>query len=118
VVASRKIPGGGTPDWSFYRKTVSSAANLLARSLLGLGVKDATSGYRAFTRRAVEAIDFPSIGESGFAFQIETLSRARKAGLKVMEVPFIYRERIHGKSKFGRKEVWAFIRTVFRLAFD
>lgn len=118
VVASRKIPGGGTPDWSFYRRTVSSAANLLARLMLGLRVKDATSGYRAFTRHAIEAIDFRSIGESGFAFQIETLSRARKWDLKVMEVPFVYRERIHGKSKFGRKEVWAYIKTVFRLAFE
>ncbi len=117
VVASRKVTGGGTPDWPLHRRLISSAANLLSRILLGIKVRDATSGYRAFSRNALEKTDFRSAGDEGFAFQIEMLSQSKKAGLNVSEVPFVFRERKYGKSKLRRSEIWGFLKTVLRLTF-
>lgn len=115
VVASRKVPGGGVPDWSFTRRLVSSTANLMAKTILRIGVNDATSGYRSFSRNALERIEFQTLTSEGFGFQIETLTRAKRAGLTIREVPMIFRDRKLGKSKLRRSEIWNFLKTLAKL---
>lgn len=115
VVASRKVPGGGVPDWSFTRRLVSSTANLMAKTILRIGVNDATSGYRSFSRNALEKIEFQTLTSEGFGFQIETLTRAKRAGLTIREVPMIFRDRKLGKSKLRRSEIWNFLKTLAKL---
>ena len=57
VIGSRNIPGGGVEGWGLGRHVLSKGGSLYARTILGLGVHDLTAGYKAFTRRALEAID-------------------------------------------------------------
>ncbi len=61
VIGSRNIPGGGVEGWGLGRHVISKGGSLYSRTILGLDVKDLTSGYKAFTRRALQAIDLPSV---------------------------------------------------------
>ena len=105
VIGSRYVPGGGVTNWSRARLALSRAGNAYARTLLGLPVRDATSGYRAFRRSALRTLLAGGIGSEGYAFQIELAYRAWRAGLAVGEVPITFREREHGRSKISRRIV-------------
>jgi len=117
VVGSRYIAGGGVVGWGIRRKLISRAANMLARVVAGVKIHDATSGYRAFTRKAVEKLGFEKVKSGGFSFQVETLFQAQKAKLKIGEVPFTFIDRERGESKMGLKEIVAFASTCLRLLF-
>ncbi len=80
AVGSRNIPGGGVEGWGPGRHLLSKGGSLYARLVLGVPVRDLTTGYKAYTRRALEALDLPSIGSSGYAFQVETTYRALLRG--------------------------------------
>ncbi|MCS6784973.1 MAG: polyprenol monophosphomannose synthase [Candidatus Caldarchaeum sp.] len=106
VIASRYVEGG---KWAagFRRMIVSRGANLLARIATGLKLRDMTSGYRAYSARAVEhLIEKPF--ERGYVFQVELAYRLSKAGFKIDEVPFIFKERREGRSKLSSKEIILF----------
>ena len=116
AIASRYIPGGGISGWSRLRRTVSRGANGYARSMLGLKVKDATSGYRAFSKAAAEAVARAELPAKGFEFQVATL-HLLKDKWKTVEVPFTFTERTAGKSKLGLADVARFFVAVLRMAF-
>ncbi|MBI4604272.1 MAG: glycosyltransferase [Planctomycetes bacterium] len=100
AVGSRLIAGGGVEDWPLPRRLLSRAGSLYARSLLGLPVRDATSGFRAYRAEALQAIELDSIRSRGFAFQVEILRRVLDLdGARVSEVPVLFRNRRRGKSK-------------------
>jgi dolichol-phosphate mannosyltransferase len=102
VVGSRYVPGGGTRDWGFVRRAVSRAGALYARALLGLAVRDPTSGFKCYRRDVLERIDLDRIASKGYAFQIETVYRAVRAGFRVAEIPITFSERELGGSKMSR----------------
>jgi len=116
AIASRYIPGGGISGWGRLRRMVSRGANAYARSMLGLSVKDATSGYRAFSRAAAEAVARADLPAKGFEFQVATL-HLLKDKWKTVEVPFTFNERTAGKSKLGLADVAKFFVVVARMAF-
>ena len=99
VLGSRYVPGGGTQNWGLVRRFVSRGGCLYAQILLGLRVRDLTGGFKCFQRKALEAIDLDALSAHGYAFQIETTYRVRRAGLRVREVPIIFVERRAGASK-------------------
>jgi dolichol-phosphate mannosyltransferase len=99
VLGSRYVPGGGTENWGLVRRFVSRGGCLYAQILLGLQVRDLTGGFKCFRREALEAIDLDALAAHGYAFQIETTYRVRRAGLRVREVPIIFVERRAGASK-------------------
>lgn len=101
VIGSRRVPGGGTENWGVGRRFVSFAGSLYARAILGVGVKDLTGGFNGFRRKALQSLQLDSIGTSGYGFQIEIKYRAVKSGLKVMEMPIIFRDREEGVSKMS-----------------
>jgi dolichol-phosphate mannosyltransferase len=103
VIGSRNIPGGGVEGWGVGRHVISKGGSLYSRTILGLEVKDLTSGYKAFTRRALEAIDIDSVHSNGYSFQIEMTYRAIRRGMRVKEVPIVFVDRTLGKSKMSRK---------------
>ncbi len=105
VVGSRYIPGGKVHNWSPFRLLLSRGGNLYARALLRLSIRDATSGYRAYHRRVLEALDLGAIRSEGYAFQIEMVLRAARAGFRVVEVPITFWERRAGRSKLSRRIV-------------
>jgi dolichol-phosphate mannosyltransferase len=102
ALGSRYVPGGGTRDWGFVRRAVSRAGALYARALLGLPVQDPTSGFKCYRREVLEGIDLDRIASKGYAFQIETVYRAVRAGFRVAEIPITFSERERGGSKMSR----------------
>lgn len=116
-LGSRYIEGGEIVGWSTKRKIVSWGANFLTRMILGFGVKDATSGYRAFTREALTKIDYVDAGTEAYAFQVEMLHRCVQRKLPIEEVPITFYERTLGKSKLTRGDILDFLRTILRLRF-
>jgi len=99
VLGSRYAPGGGTANWGLVRRIVSRGGCLYAQAILGLGVRDLTGGFKCFRRAALEAIDLDALSAHGYAFQIETTYRVKRAGLRVREVPITFVERRAGASK-------------------
>jgi dolichol-phosphate mannosyltransferase len=105
VLGSRYVPGGGTENWGLVRRFVSRGGCLYAQIVLGLQVRDLTGGFKCFRRGTLEAIDLGALSAHGYAFQIETTYRVRRAGLRVREVPIIFVERRAGASKMTRSIV-------------
>jgi dolichol-phosphate mannosyltransferase len=99
VLGSRYAPGGGTENWGLLRRFVSRGGCLYAQVLLGMRVRDLTGGFKCFRRATLEAIDLDALSAHGYAFQIETTYRVRRAGLRITEVPITFVERRAGASK-------------------
>jgi dolichol-phosphate mannosyltransferase len=105
TIGSRYIPGGSVTDWSRTRVALSRAGNVYARLMLGVPVKDATSGYRVYRRGLLEALVERPFHSDGYGFQIELVWRAGLLGFDVGEAPITFREREHGVSKISRRIV-------------
>lgn len=116
-LGSRYVQGGRILGWSTKRKIVSWGANFLTRTILGLHVKDATSGYRAFTREVLTKVGYMDAGTKAYAFQVEMLHRCARHEFPIEEVPITFHERKLGKSKLTRRDILDFLRTILRLRF-
>ena len=102
VVASRYCEGGGVdPNWQEHRAMLSRYANMGIRAIMGIDAQDPTSGFKAYRRTALEAIDLDSLELTGFGFQAEVAYRTQGAGLQVVEQPYTFMERTAGKSKMS-----------------
>ena len=99
VIGSRWVPGGRVVNWSVFRQALSRGGNGYTRLLLGLPVRDSTSGFRVFRRSALKAIPLESVASVGYCFQVDLVWRAVQAGLRVSEVPIDFVERVTGTSK-------------------
>ena len=99
VLGSRYAPGGGTANWGLVRRVVSRGGCLYAQVILGMRVRDLTGGFKCFRRPTLETIDLDALSAHGYAFQIETTYRVRRAGLRIQEVPITFVERRAGASK-------------------
>ncbi len=102
VIGSRYVPGGTVVNWPKSRELLSRGANLYARLMLGIQVKDATAGFRAYRTSTLRRIGLDNVESQGYCFQIDLVLRTIKAGLTVREVPITFVERVHGASKMSR----------------
>jgi dolichol-phosphate mannosyltransferase len=118
IIGSRNIPGGGVEGWGLGRHVLSKGGSLYSRTILGVSVRDLTSGFKAFTRRALEAIDLDAVQSNGYSFQIELTYRALRRGMRVTEVPITFVDRRAGKSKMSRKIFAEAIGMVWKLRAD
>jgi dolichol-phosphate mannosyltransferase len=98
-VGSRYTEGGKVPHWPWYRKALSRYANRYAGFVLGLRVRDATSGYRAYQANTLLRADYLTTRSKGYGFQIETAYRAWRAGCVIKEIPISFTDRVRGESK-------------------
>lgn len=115
-IGSRYVEGGGVaPDWGWHRKLLSRTANAVTRLALGFDVRDCTSGFRCYRRRAIEGIDWSEIRSNGYSFLVEALFVARSRGFSFGETPILFENRSRGRSKVGVQEVFRAIATVLRL---
>ena len=105
VIGSRYVEGGSVSNWSRARVALSKAGNRYARLMLGLPVRDATSGFRVYRAGILERITRTPVAADGYGFQIELAYRAWREGASVGEVPITFREREHGRSKISRRIV-------------
>lgn len=110
VIGSRWIRGGAVRNWPLHREVLSRGANIYARLALGIGVHDATAGYRVFRRATLDAIDLDSVSSHGYCFQIDLTLRTDTAGIDIGEVPITFVERERGESKMSgsivREALW------------
>jgi len=114
-VGSRWVPGGGTRDWSFLRTFISRGGSVYARLILGVPVRDLTSGFKCFSRRVLERLDLETVGSNGYAFQVEMNFRCHRHGFRVAEVPIMFVDRRVGKSKMGSHIVTEAMTMVLKL---
>jgi len=115
VIGSRYVKGGNIIGFNFVRKLISGSAQFAARSILGLKVKDATSGYRIYKKKVLVRIKFDSILSQGYSYLIESLFLATKSGFKIGEVPIVFKNRRLGSSKISSAEIFKALNTVIRL---
>jgi dolichol-phosphate mannosyltransferase len=101
VIGSRYINGINVVNWPLSRIILSYFASIYSRVITGLPVKDATSGFVGFKREVLEKMNLSSILFNGYAFQIELKFKAFKNNFKILEIPIIFRDRVHGESKMS-----------------
>ena len=114
VIGSRWVPGGSVTNWSVARELLSRGGNLYTRLLLGIHVRDATAGYRLFRRTTLEKIDLDDVSSYGYVFQADLAFRTLRAGLRVVEVPIEFVERVRGDSKMTRDVATESLRRITR----
>ena len=101
VIGSRYVPGGSVPHWPWYRRALSRYGNAYACAVLGMSVRDATAGFRAYRVGALQDIDVFSTRAKGYGFQIETAYRVSRSGRTLTEVPITFTDRVRGYSKMS-----------------
>lgn len=110
VLGSRWVPGGRVTDWPRSRALLSRGGNLYVRLVLGLHLRDATGGFRAFRRDVLADLDLGDVASQGYCFQVDLARRAVAAGYRVVEVPIDFVERELGSSKMSgeivREALW------------
>jgi glycosyltransferase involved in cell wall biosynthesis len=105
AIGSRYVPGGRVVDWPPHRLALSAGGNRYVRVVTGVPVMDATSGYRAFRREVLEALDLSTVRSDGYSFQLEMVLRTWRAGFRIVEIPIVFTERSEGASKISRSIV-------------
>ncbi len=101
VIGSRWVRGGAVRNWPLHRQLLSRGANFYTRLVLGLGVRDATAGYRVFRRETLDAIDLDAVSSRGYCFQVDLTLRTDAEGIDIAEVPITFVERAYGESKMS-----------------
>jgi dolichol-phosphate mannosyltransferase len=110
TIGSRYIPGGSVPHWPWHRRALSRWGNGYAGFMLACGVRDMTSGFRAYRRSTLEAVDYAGTRAVGYGFQIELTYRVSRWGGRIEEVPIEFTDRVRGHSKMSPsvafEELW------------
>ncbi|WP_435300039.1 polyprenol monophosphomannose synthase [Timonella sp. A28] len=101
VLGSRWVPQGKVVNWPKHREVLSRGGNTYVRVLLGLGLQDATGGFRAYRAQVLRDIDFSTIQSHGYCFQVDMARSVIKAGGEIREVPIVFVERTAGESKMS-----------------
>ena len=102
VIGSRYVAGASlAEEWSWHRKMLSGFANMYVRTLLRLGIRDVTAGFKLWRSSALNTIEITTIQSNGYSFQVEMNHRAVKCGLKIVELPIHFTERREGQSKMS-----------------
>ncbi len=102
VIGSRYVPGGRVLNWPASRLFLSRGGNIYTRILLGVPVRDATGGYRAYRSDLLRALPLADIASQGYCFQVDLAWRTWCTGHRVTEVPITFTERVRGHSKMSR----------------
>jgi len=102
VIGSRWVPGGQVVNWPRSREALSRGGNAYTRFMLGMPVRDATAGFRAYRAEVLRAVELAAVDSQGYCFQVDLTRRTLAAGFRVVEVPITFVEREHGESKMSR----------------
>ncbi|GAB2673100.1 polyprenol monophosphomannose synthase [Thalassiella azotivora] len=105
VLGSRWVPGGSVVNWPRHRLLLSRGGNTYARWSLGIPLRDATGGFRAYRREVLEKIALDTVASQGYCFQVDLAWRTLQAGFEVAEVPITFVERVAGRSKMSQQIV-------------
>ena len=123
AIGSRWVDGGSVVNWPWSRQLISRGGSWYARTMLGLGVRDVTAGYRVYRADVLRTILVDTVESRGYCFQIDLTRRVAAAGYGLVEVPIEFREREAGESKMSggivaeamlRVTQWGFARMLRR----
>ena len=117
VIGSRYCSGVNVVNWPLTRLLLSWFANRYTKLITGLPLEDATGGFKAFRRAALEKLDLDSIKSDGYSFQIEISYKLYRAGCSITEIPIIFVDRHAGTSKMTKSIVWEAVWMVWHLRF-
>jgi len=115
VLGSRYIHGVSVINWPMKRLLLSFGACLFARVVTGIPIKDLTSGFKCYSRKALEAVNWDEFKVDGYGFQILSVFCVYRAGLSIKEIPIIFVERREGESKMSRGIIWEAFWLVWKL---
>jgi dolichol-phosphate mannosyltransferase len=101
VIGSRYVEGGRVENWPRRRMLLSAFANRYVRVITGLPVRDCTSGFRCWSRDAIEQLPLDRILSNGYAFHVELTWEAATVGCRIVEVPITFVDRREGSSKMS-----------------
>jgi dolichol-phosphate mannosyltransferase len=116
VIGSRYSAGGSIGGWGWPRRLLSAGANLFCYHVLGLPVRDSTSGYRCYTQEALRAAGLEQVLAQGYAFQVEMVHRCRRSGSTIREIAIDFQDRATGCSKMTWSDIREAIETVLLMA--
>ncbi|MEW6142354.1 MAG: polyprenol monophosphomannose synthase [Chloroflexota bacterium] len=118
VIGSRYTPGGSVdPTWGWRRRVISWGANTYTRIILGLKVRDTTSGYKCFRTEKLRLLPLAELGSQGYVFQIEMAYVCQRAGFRYIEVPIVFAQRRVGKSKLSSGVIFEVFWRVWQIRF-
>ena len=115
VIGSRYIDGVSVVHWPIKRLLLSYGANVYARIVTGLPIKDSTGGFKAWKRKVLESIDLSGVKSQGYSFQIEMNWRAWQKKFSIIEHPIIFADRTIGESKMSKKIMLEAIIVIWRM---
>ena len=115
VTGSRYVDGGGVKGWGWKRQLNSRGANFFTRKALGLKTHDTTAGFKRYSRRFLESLNFKNFISSGYAFMVEMIMRAEQGKFNLSEFPIIFIDRRVGQSKI-EGELKKSVKVVLKLA--
>ena len=112
IIGSRRAAGSPRIGERWWRHVVDRVFNYTVRALAVSGIRDTQCGFKMFSAAAADAV-FPRLTITGFAFDVEMLFLARRAGLDVREVGIVW----HGRddSRVGLCRVAAPFADVLRI---
>ncbi len=117
VIGSRYLQGVSVVNWPLHRIFLSAFANRYIRTVTRLTPNDCTSGFRCWRRESLARLPLGSMVSDGYAFLVEMLFEARRAGCRFGEVPIIFVERRQGQSKVSGSVLMESLITPWRLIF-
>ena len=98
VVASRFMEGGSMKGCPIIKSILVRVASTSLYLLSSIPVRDASNGFRLFSRKLLNIVDVES--KVGFAYSLELLSKCNRLKLKIAEIPAQWEERSEGSSRF------------------
>jgi dolichol-phosphate mannosyltransferase len=93
------VAGGSVLNRSPWRRLLSRAASAYTGTLLSLPIRDPMGGYKGYRRSVLEALDLGRLRSRGYAIQAEMSFRCRQRGFAIVELPTVFTDRVHGRSK-------------------
>ena len=118
VIASRNIKGGNTKGWSLFRNLISKWGSNYARLILNCTINDLTGGFNGWKHETLKKINLDKIISKGYLFQVEMKYKAYKSKAKIIEIPIIFEQRKHGKSKMSLAIFFEAFFNVIKIRFD
>ena len=115
VIGSRYIDGVSVVHWPIKRLILSYGANVYARIITGLPIKDSTGGFKAWKRKVLDSIDLNGVKSQGYSFQIEMNWRAWQKKFSIVEHPIIFSDRTIGESKMSKKIMFEAVIVIWRM---
>ena len=117
VLGSRYVAGGSVRRWTLWRRILSRGANSYVHAVLGLAVRDTTSGFQCIRREALERVPIEGSGSDGYAFLVELKYMLGRSGMRMVEHPIVFEERREGQSKMSAGKVWESMWLPWRIRF-